>query len=224
MSPSQRWSTLGWGLANPEIVVAHTLEHLWLTAVTMALATAIALPLGVAAARIRGFDALVLGALGVVYTIPSLAFFVLLVPWLGLGRDTALVALVAYAQIILVRNVVAGLRGVDPAVVEAARGMGMSGLERLWRVELPLALPVMLAGARVATVSVIGIAMVAALIRAGGLGELLFTGVATSHRGKIVAGAVAVSALALGFNLGLRWLERRLVATIGGADHRATAG
>ncbi len=218
MNTEGRWNALGWGLANPEVILEHTLEHLWLTAMTLLIAGAIALPLGIAVVRMRmrGLDVLVLGALGVVYTIPSLAFFVLLVPWLGLGRDTALVALVAYAQVVLVRNVVAGLRGVDASVIEAARGMGMSGFERLWHVELPLAAPVMLAGARVATVSVIAIGTVAALIRAGGLGELLFVGVATSHRGKIVAGAVAVSVLALGFNVGFRWLESRVGEVVRG--------
>ena len=207
MSGAGQWRTLGWGLANPDVVWEHFLEHLWLTAMTLGIAGLIALPLGILVARRRWLDVPVLGALGVIYTVPSLAFFVLLVPWLGLGRDTALVALVAYAQVILVRNVVAGLRGVDPAVVEAARGMGMSFWQRLMLVEMPLAAPVMLAGVRVATVSVIAIATVAALVRAGGLGELLFVGVATSHRGKILAGAVAVSVLALGFNVVIRWVE-----------------
>lgn len=216
MNGRGRWNSLGWGLSNPGIVLEHTLEHLWLTGMAMVIAVAIALPLGVLIARRRALEVPVLGTLGVIYTIPSLAFFVLLVPWLGLGRDTALVALVSYAQVVLVRNVVAGLNGIDPAVIDVARGMGMVSVQRFVRVELPLAAPVMLAGARVAVVSVIGIGTIAALIRAGGLGELLFVGVATGHRGKIVAGAVAVSLVALGFNVGLRGVESWVGARVRG--------
>ncbi len=123
---------------------------------------------------------------------------VLLIPIMGLGWLPAVTALVAYAQVILVRNITVGLMGVDAAIIEAARGMGMTSSQRFWRVEFPLALPVMLAGVRVAVLAVIGIGTVAAFINAGGLGVLLFTGVSQSHHGKIVAGALASSALALG--------------------------
>jgi len=200
---------LAWLLDNPLQVWDLTVEHLWLTGISMAAAGVIALPLGVAVARRPWLDLPVLGTLGIVYTIPSLALLVLLVPWLGLGRDTAIVALAAYAQVVLVRQVVSGLRGVDPAVVEAARAMGMGRTRRLLEVELRLAAPVILAGVRVATVSVIGIGTVGALVKAGGLGELLFVGVRTNHHGKILAGAIAVSLLALGLNLLLRAAEER---------------
>jgi osmoprotectant transport system permease protein len=160
----------------------------------------------------------VLGALGVIYTIPSLSLFVLLIPLFGLGAVPAVIALVAYAQLVLVRNVVVGLTGIDPAVVEAARGMGMSGWQRFAQVELPLTLPLLLAGARVATLSIIGIGTIAAFINAGGLGQLLFEGVATGNRDKIVAGALAVSALAIGANALLRLLERRAALAIRGED------
>ena len=113
---------------------------------------------------------------------------------------------------------VVGLTGIDPAVVEAARGMGMSGWQRFARVELPLTLPLLLAGARVATLSIIGIGTIAALINAGGLGQLLFEGVATGNRDKIIAGALAVSALAIGANAVLRLLERRAALAIRGED------
>jgi len=150
-----------------------------------------------------------LGVLGMIYTIPSLALFVLLIPLMGLGFGPALTALVAYAQVILVRNVTVGLLGVDAGVLEAATGVGMTGWQRLWRVELPLALPVILAGVRVAVLAIIGIGTVAAFINAGGLGTLLFMGVAQSHPDKIIAGALAVSALALTANALIRTVERR---------------
>jgi osmoprotectant transport system permease protein len=184
-------------------------EHLRLTLIALAIALAIALPVGVLLARVRWLRGPILGVLGVIYTIPSLSLLVLLIPLLGIGVRPAVIALVAYAQLVLVRNILVGLTGVDPAVVEAARGMGMSGLQRFWRVELPLALPLILAGVRLATLSIVGIGTVAFLVGAGGLGKLLFEGVTTSNREKIVAGAVAVSALAFGANAILRFLERR---------------
>ncbi|NTV65994.1 MAG: ABC transporter permease, partial [Oscillochloris sp.] len=125
-----------------------------------------------------------------------------------LGYWPAAVTLVIYAQLILVRNAVVGLVGVDAAVIEAARGMGMNSWQRLTQVELPLALPLMLAGLRIATLSTIGIATVAAFVNAGGLGTLLFDGVRTSNHQKIIAGAIAVSLLAVGANLLLRQAER----------------
>lgn len=207
-----------WLFEHPDVVLELLGEHLRLAGTALAVALLIALPLGVLVARRRALDLPVLGTLGIIYTIPSLALFVLLFPWLGLGFDNALVALVAYAQIILVRAVVTGLRGVDPTVREAARGMGMAPWQVLWRVELPLAAPVILAGARVATVSVLAIATIAAYIDAGGLGELLFTGVATNHHGKIFAGTVAVAGLSLVANgLLQRWEKRARARSMGAA-------
>lgn len=195
-------------LHNPARVWGHLLEHLILTGVSLLIATLIALPLGVLLTRRKPLQGPMLGVLAVIYTIPSLALFVLLIPFFGLGIDNGIVALVLYAQVILVRQVVAGLEGVSPAIIEAARGMGMSTWQRFWRVELPLALPTMLAGLRVATLSTIGIGTVAALVGAGGLGRLLFDGVQQNNPGKIWAGAIAVSLLALGINGLLRSLER----------------
>jgi osmoprotectant transport system permease protein len=193
-------------------------QHLRLTAIALAIALLIALPLGVLVARVGWLRGPVLGVLGVIYTIPSLSLFVLLIPLVGLGTVPAVIALVAYAQLVLVRNIVVGLTGIDPAVIEAARGMGMSGWQRFARVELPLTLPLLLAGARIATLSIIGIGTIAAFINAGGLGQLLFEGVATGNRNKIVAGALAVSALAIGANTILRLLERRAALAIRGED------
>jgi osmoprotectant transport system permease protein len=153
----------------------------------------------------------------VLYTVPSLSLLVLLIPFTGLSATTAIIALVIYAQLVLVRNTLAGLDGVDARTVEAATGMGMSSWQRLWRVELPLASPVILAGIRIATVATIGIGTIAAFINAGGLGVLLFEGVRTSNYDKIVAGALAVSLLAIVINWGLRAVERRLELRVRGA-------
>jgi len=201
---------------NPGLILQLLVEHLWLTVVSLVFSIAIALPLGVLAARRPRVRGPLLGILGIIYTIPSLALFVLLIPLMGLGFWPAVTALVAYAQVILVRNITVGLLGVDAAVVEAARGMGMSALQRFWRVEFPLALPVILAGARVATLAIIGIGTIAAFINAGGLGTLLFQGVSQGSLEKIIAGAVTTSAFALAANTLTRALEIRAVHAVTG--------
>jgi len=206
---------------HPGTVLRLLGQHLWLTAVALLCAVLVAVPLGVLAARSARVRGPLLGALGVVYSIPSLALFVLLIPVLGLGVLPAVTALVAYAQVILVRNIAVGLLGVDPAVIEVARGVGMTSWQRFWRVELPLALPVVLAGVRVAVLAIIGIGTVAAFINAGGLGVLLFTGVAQGHPDKIVAGAVTVAALALGSAGVLRWVEGRVVRVVQDGGQRS---
>ena len=192
------------------------LEHLRITAEVIGIALVIALPIGVLAARIRRLQGPILGVLGVIYTIPSLSFFVLLIPTFGLGVTSAVIALVAYAQLMLVRNWVVGLTGIEPSILEAADGMGMNGWQRFWRVEFPLALPLLLAGTRLAVVSTIGIATIAAYINAGGLGTLLFEGVTTANYEKIFAGSLAVSLLAIAANYLLRYFERRAEAAIRG--------
>jgi osmoprotectant transport system permease protein len=194
---------------HPGDVAQMLVEHLGLTVSAMMIALVIAVPLGALVVRMPGLRRPLFGILGVIYTIPSLALFVLLIPIMGLGWRPALTALVAYSQVILVRNIAVGLMGVDAAILEAARGMGMTSWQRFWRIEFPLALPVMLAGVRIAVLAVIGIATIAAFINAGGLGVLLFTGVAQSHNGKILAGALASSALALSANVVLRRIELR---------------
>jgi osmoprotectant transport system permease protein len=183
-------------------------EHVVLVVVSLAIALVIALPLGVAAARRPRIGGAILGITGALYTIPSLALLALLVAANGLGPSTAIIALVVYAQLALVRGVVAGLRGVDPALVDAARGLGLTPRQTLLRVELPAALPVVLGGVRVATVTLVALATVAAWIDAGGLGTLLFQGIATYDTQKIVAGSVAAAALAIVADLALRACER----------------
>jgi osmoprotectant transport system permease protein len=204
-------------LNNLPSVGALLLEHLWLTMSALAFALAIALPLGILAARVRMVRGPLLGMLGVIYTIPSLSLFVLLIPLLRLGYWPAVVALTLYAQVVLVRNILLGLTTIDPAVIEAARGMGMNSWQRLVRVELPLALPLIFAGVRIATLSTIGIATIAAFINAGGLGTLLFDGVRSSNPEKIIAGAIAVAALAFAANGALWLIERRVTHAVYGA-------
>ena len=201
---------------NPGLVGMLFLEHLRLTGVVLAISLLIAVPLGVLIARLPRLRGPVLGVLGVIYTIPSLSLFVLLIPLSGLGVTTAVIALVAYAQMMLVRNWLTGLTGIDPTIIEAAKGIGMSGWQRFWQVEFPLALPLLLAGIRLAALSTIGIGTIAAYINAGGLGTLLFEGVITANYDKILAGSLAVSALAIAVNYLLRFLERRAEIAIRG--------
>src|SRR3954471_5308776 len=197
------------------------IQHLRLTAIALAIALGIAVPVGVLLARVRWLRGPVLSVLGVIYTIPSLSLLVLLIPLFGIGTTPAIIALVAYAQLVLVRNIVVGLTGLDPAVVEAAQGMGMNSWQRFRQVELPLALPLILAGVRLATLSIIAIGTVAALVGAGGLGTPLLIGVTTGDTRKIVAGSIAVALLAFGANTILRALERRAALAIRGEEQAA---
>jgi osmoprotectant transport system permease protein len=201
---------VSWLFEHPGELAFRTAQHIGLTLGALAIALAIALPLGVVAARDQRIGRPLLTVLGIIYTLPSLAVFALLIPIFGLGYVTALVALVAYAQMILVRNVATALEGVPQPMREAARGLGMSPMQSLWQVEFPQALPVIVGGIRIATVSLIAIANLAAWIDAGGLGVLLFAGLRSDDTGKIVAGSLASALLAIGADLGLRALERRL--------------
>ena len=193
-------------------------QHLSMTLLALAIALLIALPLGILITRIKRLERPVMAVLGILYTIPSLALLVLLIPIVGLGLKNAVIVLVIYAQVILVRNIVVGLNGVEPAVVEAARGMGMNGWQRLLRVEMPLALPIILAGIRIATVTIIGIGAVAALINAGGIGRILFDGVSQNNEQKIIAGSIAAAFLAGLANTLLRLAERRVARVIYGEE------
>ncbi len=187
-------------------------EHLALVATALVIALAIAFPLGILAARSERVSTLTLGALGALYAIPSLALLVLLVPILGLGFWTAVVALVTYAQMLLVRNIAIGLRSVPAAQIEAAKGMGMTSAQRLIRVEIPYALPIVVGGLRIATVSLIAIATVAAFINAGGLGTLIFAGIHQDDPQRTIAGSMGAAALAIVADAFFRTLERRLRA------------
>jgi osmoprotectant transport system permease protein len=197
--------------SHPEIVLAALGQHVVLSGAALVAAFAVALPLGVAAARIPGLRLPVFGLLNVIYTIPSLALFAMLVPVLGLGFAPAACGLALYALMIMVTNVTAGITGVDQATVDAARGMGMSGAQILWRVELPQAMPVIIGGVRIASAAVISIATVAALVDAGGLGTLILAGIDQDNLPKALAGAITCVALALVVDGGLRLAERRVV-------------
>lgn len=184
-------------------------QHLMLTALSLLIAMCIALPVGFLLSRVKWLAVPMMSLLGVIYTIPSLAFLAMLIPLVGLGTQPAVIALVAYSQLILVRNVMAGFRAVDPAIREAGIGMGLSSWQLFWRIEVPLALPVILGGLRIATISVIGIATVAAWINAGGLGVLLFEGLYQNSTPKIVWGTLLVALLAIASNQTLLALEKR---------------
>ena len=191
----------------------HTLEHLWLVGISTALAVLVGVPLGIVITRRARLRAPVLWVTNVLQTIPSLALFGLLIPLPfigGIGARTAIVALIVYALLPIVRNTYTGITGVDAAVRDAALGMGLTDGELLRLVELPLAAPVILAGVRVATVIGVGVATIAAAIGAGGLGEFIFRGVATVDNVVILAGAVPAALLALLLDGGLHLLERRL--------------
>ncbi len=195
-------------LANPGKILSLAGQHLLITVVALALALVVAVPLGVLLARRPRLYPPVMGVLSILYTIPSIALLVLLIPLMGLGFWPTIVALVIYCQAILVRNVVAGLRGVDRAVLEAARGMGLSPWQVLARVELPLALPVILAGLRIAAISTIAIATIAAFFNAGGLGSLIREGISQDYGEKISAGVLGVSVIAIAAEMGLRYATR----------------
>jgi len=190
-----------------------TFEHVWLTGSAMLFAAAIGLPLGVFLTRRPGFARPVLGVANVLQTIPSLALFGLLLPVPFLGDRAArlaIVALTGYALLPILRNTYAGILAVDPALIDVSNALGMSGMQRLVKVELPMSASVILAGLRTATVTCVGVATIAAAIGAGGLGELIFRGVASVDNGLVLAGAIPAALLALVADGGLGWVEKRL--------------
>lgn len=189
-----------------------TLEHLWLTAWAMVIATAIAVPAGVWLTRSPRWAKPVLGVANILQTIPSLAMFgfLLPLPWLGeRAARIAIVALTAYALLPILRNTYAGIRGIDPVIVNVARALGLTDRQRLFKVELPLAASFIFAGLRTATVTCVGIATIAAAVGAGGLGELIFRGVASVDNRLVLAGAIPAALLALAADAALGLLERR---------------
>ncbi|MCY7284121.1 MAG: ABC transporter permease [Cyanobacteria bacterium CAN_BIN43] len=194
---------------HPGTVWSLLLAHLGMTILTLAIAVLIALPLALLVTRYRWLNLPILGSLGVLYTIPSLALIILLIPIFGLNVRSVIVAMVMYTQVILVRSLVVGLQSIPPSVLEAARGMGMNLWQRWWQIQVPLALPIFLAGLRIAAVVAIATATIGAKFGAGGLGTLLFEGIAQAGRAdKIWAGAIAVALLAFTLNGLLLGLER----------------
>ena len=190
-----------------------TFEHVWLTASAMLFATAIALPLGIWLTRRERFARPVLGVANVLQTIPSLALFGLLLPVPFLGDRAArlaIVALTGYALLPILRNTYAGIRSVDAALIDVANALGMTGWQRLTKVEMPMVASVILAGLRTATVTCVGVATIAAAIGAGGLGELIFRGVASVDNSLVLAGAIPAALLALCADGVLGFIEKRV--------------
>lgn len=194
-------------------MLALSAEHLWLVAVSIVIAIAVAVPAAVLVTRRAGLRKWTVGAVNIMQTIPSLALFGFLVPVPfigGIGKRTAIIALILYALLPVLRNTLVGILGVDRGVRESALAMGMTARQLLWQVEIPLAFPSILAGVRIATVATIGTATIAAAIGAGGLGTFIFRGIAMVDSRTVLAGAVPAAVMALLADEVLGWFERRV--------------
>jgi len=202
-----------WLRNNWDQVLSALGEHIVISLTALAIAFALSLVIGVLAARSERVFRWAIAVTGLLYTSPTLAFLALLIPVVGLGKTNAIICMVAFSLMIMIRNVAIGIREVPADVVDAARGMGMRGIEILAKIELPLAMPVIVAGLRIATVTVISVAVVAAYINAGGLGTLIFSGISNDFAPKIWVGALTSCALAVAADLSLarveRWLRQR---------------
>lgn len=190
-------------------LLAATLEHLEIVVVTLLISLSLAALLTVACSYSKTLSRVLLNLFSMIYSIPSLALLALLIPVTGLGKKTAIIVLVIYNQYLLLRNFLAGLDGVDRGVVEAATGMGMTHMQLLWKVQVPLAKGALIAGLRIALVSTVGIATIAASINAGGLGSILFDGLRTMNIAKILWGSLLSALLAVGIDQLLILVERK---------------
>ncbi|MEX2328563.1 MAG: ABC transporter permease [Nitriliruptoraceae bacterium] len=208
-NPLFEWA---WVVRNADRIWAATVEHLVLTTTSVIIGLALSVGLAIVALRRPTTYGPIIGLGSLLYTIPSLALFALLAPFTGLGHTTAIIALVTYTILVLVRNIVTGIQGVPGDVVEAARGMGLRDRQILWRVEVPLAIPVIIAGLRVASVTVIGLVTVTALLGLGGLGRFILSGfrVLPVHPTQIVVGTLLSVVLAVVVDLLLLGVERLL--------------
>ncbi len=193
---------------HQDILIA-SWEHLQLTFIALLLANLIAIPVGILLTRRKRWAEPIIGITAVFQTVPSLALLGFMIPLLGIGTVPAIVALTIYGLLPILRNTYTGITGVNPAAVEAGTGMGMTSLQVLWMVELPMALSVIMAGVRTATVLIVGVATLAALIGAGGLGDLIFRGISMANSPLILAGALPAAALAVFFDFALKYLEDR---------------
>jgi osmoprotectant transport system permease protein len=203
---------MSWAIENWDRLLVALWEHVRLVGAGLLISLLIGLPLGVLSARKPRLYLAVLLVSGALYTVPALAIFALLIPVLGLGFGPAVVALVMYALLIIIRNVATGLREISPDILDAADGMGFGRWRRLFAVELPLALPVIIAGIRITVVTQVSVATVAAFINAGGLGDIIFQGITQDFGEKVVIGALATSALAIACDESLRRVEVALRA------------
>jgi osmoprotectant transport system permease protein len=196
-----------WFLGNWDQVLVALGEHIVIALTSLSIAFVLSMLIGIWAARNERVYRWAIGLSGLLYTVPTLAFLALLIPIVGLGKTNAIICMVSFSLMILIRNVAIGLREVPEDVVDAARGMGMNAWETLVRIEIPLALPVIVAGLRIATVTVISVAVVAAYINAGGLGTLIFNGISNDHAPKIWTGALTACALSVVADVSLARLE-----------------
>jgi osmoprotectant transport system permease protein len=202
------WIRWDWTSRHLDVIGAALAQHIQLTVIAVALGVLIALPLGLLAWRRRLLRGPIFSVTGILYTIPSLALFALLVPFTGLSFLTAEIGLVSYTLLILIRNIVVGMDGVPQEVREAARGMGFRPLAQLGRIDLPLAVPAIVAGVRIASVTTIGLVTVTALIGEGGLGSLMLDGLIRDFRTPLIVGTVLSIALAVVADLSLAGLQR----------------
>lgn len=197
-------------LQHPQIVLKLTLQHIQISFVSVGIALFIGVVIGIILTRVKFLQGPVLAIAGVLYTIPSLALFAMLIPVMGLGLKPTVFALILYSQLAIVRNTVSGIETIDPSIIEVAKGMGMTGWQRLFMIELPLGLPVIMAGVRMVTVMAIGVATIASFISAGGLGDLVFLGMQTVDANIIIAGALPLVILTLGADAILVFLQKKM--------------
>ncbi|MDP9416663.1 MAG: ABC transporter permease [Actinomycetota bacterium] len=209
--PENPWFDWGYVRDNSGDILAALQQHVTLTLQTVLLASVLAVPLALVARRWRRLEAPIVGLAGVLYTIPSLALFAVLAPFTGIAAHTVLIGLVVYALLVLVRNTIAGLDGVPEEVRDAARGMGYDARRMFWRVELPIALPTIMTGVRIATVSTVALVTVGVVVGYGGLGTLILRGFNNGfYRAEIMTASLLCVLLALGLDLVLAAATRAL--------------
>ncbi|QPC42690.1 ABC transporter permease [Kaustia mangrovi] len=207
--------TIAFITSNLGVIGELTMEHISIVAVAVGLAVLTGVPIGIAITQNRSAADIVLYIASIIVTVPSIALFGIMIPVLslighGIGYLPAVIAVLLYSQLPIIRNTYTAINNVDPALREAARGMGMKPVQRLWRVEIPLAIPVIMAGVRTAVVMNIGITAIAAYIGAGGLGTLISRGISQTDPRQLITGALAVSLLAIAADYFLYWVQRRL--------------
>jgi osmoprotectant transport system permease protein len=197
-------------ISRQEEILLGSVEHLELTGISMVLAISVGIPVGIVITRIKSLAMPVVNIVNVIQTIPSLALLGFLIPFLGIGTVPAIIALFSYSILAIIKNTMSGINQVDRAVIEAGKGMGMTDLQILLQIEIPLAMPVIFSGIRIATVACIGIATLCAAIGAGGLGQFIFRGISMVNNNMILAGALPAALMAICFDLSMHFLETKL--------------
>lgn len=197
-------------ITRQDLILERAIEHLYISFLAIVIAICISLPLGIYISRRKKVAEFYIGITAVFQTIPSLALFGFLVPVLGIGTITALVALIIYSLLPILRNTYTGITGVDEGIIEAGEGMGMTPRQILWKIQLPLSLPFMMAGIRTATVLTVGVATLATFVGAGGLGDVIWRGLQSWNNNLVLAGAIPVALLALFFDFILKFVEKKV--------------